>query len=179
MAVKQALLSRLIPKEEMLNQIFQLQGNITILSWKLPNLNPGDKWGIWYQQKVQGAGYVPLMLDTSNITFNDLFGTFINITINSPPGVSIGGGGLDVSYLALGDMQLIANPPVVFTNENSTITVTAKYEDGNPAIASTTLFSDLGYFNDLQNPLNNLTVSGLQLHKFQKQHRRPGTNICS
>jgi hypothetical protein len=135
------------------------QGNISILSWKLPNLDPGDKWGIWYQQKVQGAGYVPLMLDTSNITYNDLFGTFINITINSPPGVSIGGGGLDVSYIALGDMQLSANPQVVFTGENSIITVTA--------IASVTLYSDLGYFNDLQNPLNNLTVSGSNFTNFR------------
>ena len=107
------------------------------------------------------------MLDTSNITFNDLFGTFINVTINSPPGVSIGGGGLDVSYIALGDMQLIANPPVVFTGENSRITVTAKYEDGNPAIASATLYSDLGYFNDQQNPLNNLTVSGSNFTIFK------------
>lgn len=143
------------------------QGNITILSWKLPTLDPGDKWGIWYQQQVQGAGYVPLMLDTSNITYNDLFGTFINVNINSPPGVSIGGGGLDVSYIALGNMQLIANPPVVFTNENTTITVTAKYEDGNPAIASVTLYSDLGYFNDIQNPLNNLTVSGSNFTNFR------------
>lgn len=143
------------------------QGNITILSWKLPTLDPGDQWGIWYQQQVQGAGYVPLMLDTSNITYNDLFGTFINVNINSPPGVSIGGGGLDVTYIALGNMQLFANPPVVFTNENSTITVTAKYEDGNPAIASVTLYSDLGYFNDIQNPLNNLTVSGSNFTNFR------------
>lgn len=142
------------------------QGNISILSWKLPNLDPGEKWGIWYQQKVQGAGYVPLMLNTSNITYNDLFGSFIHVNINSAPGVNLGGGGAGVAYIALGNMQLIANPPVVFTNEPSIITVTAKYADGNPAIANATLYSDLGYFNDFQNPLNDLMISGSNFSNF-------------
>jgi Mg-chelatase subunit ChlD len=142
------------------------QGNISVLSWKLPNLNPGDKWGIWYQQKVQGAGYVPLMLDTSNITYNDLFGSYINVNIISAPGVNLGGGGAGVSYIALGNMQLIANPPVIFTHETSSIMVTAIYADGNPAIANVTFDTNLGYFNNLQNPLNNITVSGSNFVNF-------------
>jgi len=143
-----------------------IQGNISILSWKLPNLDPGDQWGIWYQQRVQGAGYVPLMLETSNITYNDLFGSFIHVNISSAPGVDLGGGGASVAYIALGNMQLSANPPVVFTHEPSVITVTANYVDGNPAIANVTLYSDLGYFNDLQNPLNNLMVTGSNFLNF-------------
>ena len=141
-------------------------GNVSILSWNLPTLDPGDKWGIWYQQKVQGAGYVPLMLDTSNITYNDLFGSFINVNIVSAPGVNLGGGGAGVSYIALGNMELIANPPVIFTHEISSITISAKYVDGNPALANVTLYSDNGYFNDLQNPLNDLIVSGSNFTNF-------------
>ena len=142
-------------------------GNISILSWKLPTLDPGDKWGIWYQQKVQGAGYVPLMLDSSNITYNDLFGSFINVNIVSAPGVNLGGGGAGVSYIALGNMQISANPPVVFANDLSKITITMKYDDGNPAIANVTLSSNLGYFNNVQNPLNGITISGSDIVNFR------------
>lgn len=136
------------------------EGNISMLTWELPNLMPGEKWGVWYQLIVQGAGYVPLILPSSNITYTDMNGTFVNVNIVYEGGVDTGGTGADVNYIALGNLQLSANPPVVFIGEPSRIMVTAKYVDGNPAIANATLDTNLGYFNDLQNPLNNLTVSG-------------------
>lgn len=141
-------------------------GNISILTWKLPNLMPGDKWGVWYQLIVQGAGYVPLILPSSNITYTDMNGTFINVNITNPGGVNTGGTGADVNYIALGGVQLSANPPVVLIGEPSRITLTATYDDGNPAIANATLYSNLGYFNISQNPLDNLAVSGSNFVNF-------------
>lgn len=142
------------------------EGNVSTLSWTLPSLNPGEKWGVWYQLAVQGAGYVPLILPTSNISYTDLNGTFITVNIIWSGGANLGGGGAGVNYIALGNVQLSANPPVVFTGEPSNIIVTATYVDGNPAIANVTLFTDLGYFNNLQNPLDGMTVSGSGFANF-------------
>ncbi|VVB86302.1 von Willebrand factor type A domain protein [uncultured archaeon] len=136
-------------------------GNISRLSWNLPNLTVGDKWGVWYQLQVNGAGYVPLVLPGSNITFFDMEANqTIIITITNSAGSDVGGNAAGVNYIALGNMQLNANPPAVFTGEPSSIMVTATYTDGNPAIANVTLDTDLGYFNNLENPLNNMTISG-------------------
>ncbi|VVB92804.1 von Willebrand factor type A domain protein [uncultured archaeon] len=132
-------------------------GNITLLSWNLPNLTVNDKWGVWYQLKVEGAGYVPLVLPGSNITFFDMESNqsiIINITSNAglnpsdpdnPP----------MSPTPLDNIQLSANPPVVFTGEPSRVMVSAKDKDGNWVIANVTLDTNLGYFiNNLQNPVN-------------------------
>lgn len=132
-------------------------GNVTLLSWPLPNLTVGDKWGLWYQVRVEGAGYVPLILSGSNITYlsmenNSNVQIIINI-VNSG-GSDVGGSGAGVSYVALGNLLLSANPSVISINEPSTIIVSAKYVDGNPAIANVTLYSDLGYFNGSLNPYN-------------------------
>jgi Mg-chelatase subunit ChlD len=141
-------------------------GNISILAWELPSLMPGEKWGVWYQLIVQGAGYVPLILPSSNITYTDMNGTFINVNIVYEGGVSVGGSGADVNYIALGNMQLNANPSVVFIGDPSRIMVKATYDEGSPAIADATLYSNLGYFNNLENPLDNLTVSGSNFVNF-------------
>jgi Mg-chelatase subunit ChlD len=143
-----------------------IAGNTSLLSWKLPSLNPGEKWGIWYQLTVQGAGYVPLILSTSNITYNDVNGSFITVNIVGSGGPSLGGRGATVNYIALGSVQLNANPQVVLIGEPSRITLTATYDDGNPAIANAIIYSNLGYFNNLQNPLDNLIVSGSDYVNF-------------
>lgn len=141
-------------------------GNITLLSWTLPDLTTGSKWGVWYQLEVQGAGNVPLILPGSNITFFDMEANqtiIINITISAD--TNVGGTAADVTYIALGDLLLSPDPPVVFINEPSRMIVTAKYADGNPAIANIIINSNLGYFNDISNPLN-LTVSGSSIVNF-------------
>jgi hypothetical protein len=139
-------------------------GNTTLLSWPLPNLTVGDKWGIWYQLLVEGSGYIPLILEGSNVTYFSLDANqsiVINIiNITNAGGADIGGNGASVSYIGLGDLLLTATPPEVFKGENSRITVSAKYTDGNPAIARVNLTSNLGYFNISENPLNDLMVSG-------------------
>ena len=138
-----------------------------MLSWNIPELTTGSKWGVWYQLEVQGAGNVPLILPGSNITFFDMEANqtiIINITISAD--TDVGGSAADVTYIALGDLLLNPIPPVVFINEPSRMIVTAKYADGNPAIANIILNSNLGYFNDISNPLKNLTVSGSGIVNF-------------
>jgi hypothetical protein len=143
------------------------QGNKSILSWKLPSMAPGDKWGIRYQARIQGAGYVPLLFDTSNITYNDFQGSFIFVNISSTPGVNLGGLGAAANYLMLAGFELNANPSVIHIGESSTVTMKAKYEclgDGFiecPAIAYVTLYSNIGYFNGTPNEqVYNIILSG-------------------
>ncbi|MHC1576709.1 MAG: VWA domain-containing protein, partial [Methanosarcinaceae archaeon] len=54
-------------------------GDRTQLLWQLPNMEPGEKWGVWYQLKVQGAGSVPLILPTSSINYTDVNGTMVDV----------------------------------------------------------------------------------------------------
>ena len=141
-------------------------GNEGILLWTLPNLNPGEKWGVWYQLTVQGAGFVPLILPTSTVTYTDVNGTSITININYGGGSSIGGSAADVDYLALGSVQMNVNPPVILIGGSSTITLTATYDDNNPAVAYVLLYTNLGYFNSYQNPVN-ITISGSDTVNFR------------
>jgi hypothetical protein len=145
-------------------------GNTTLLSWSLPNLTVGDKWGVWYQLLVEGSGYIPLILEGSNITYFSLDSNqtiVINIiNITNAGGSDIGGNGAGVSYIGLGDLLLIATPSEVFKGEKSRITVSSKYTDGNPAIARVNLSSNLGYFNISENPLDDLIVSGSEVVNF-------------
>lgn len=136
-------------------------GNKTILTWNLPNLDEGKYWGVWYQLRVEGAGYVPLILPTSNITYENVSGVNITVNITYGGGTSIGGSGADVNYIALGNLRISANPNVVLIGEPSIITITATYEDNNPAIANVTLYSSLGSLDE-----NNITISGSDTLNF-------------
>ena len=142
------------------------KGNETTLLWNLPNLNPGEKWGVWSQLVIQGAGYVPLILPNSNITYTDMNGTNITVNISYGGGSDVGGSGADVDYIALGYINISADTPVVLIGESSSLTISATYVDGNHAIANVVLDSDLGYFNDSgQNPFN-ITISGSDTVNF-------------
>jgi len=145
-------------------------GNTTLLSWPLPNLTVGDKWGIWYQLLVEGSGYIPLILEGSNITYFSLDANqsiVINIiNITNAGGSDIGGSGANISYMELGDLLLLATPSEILRGEQSKITVSPKFKDGNPAIARVNLSSNLGYFNNLENPLNDLIVSNTEVVNF-------------
>jgi Mg-chelatase subunit ChlD len=71
-------------------------GNSSSLEWQLPNMGPGDKWGVWYQMRVDGAGYVPIIMPTSTVTYTDLGGENITVYIPSGGSASVGGGGANV-----------------------------------------------------------------------------------
>ncbi len=134
-------------------------GNRNELQWNLPSMGPGDKWGIWYQLKVQGAGCVPLILPTSTVNYTDVNGTNINIKISYGGLTSIGGSGADVDYVSLGDITLSQVSPNILIGDNGTVRVNVSYSDGNPAIAHALIYTNMGAFNGYENPLN-LTVSG-------------------
>jgi len=132
----------------------------TILSWDMPNLNPGEKWGVWYQLKVNGAGYVPLILPSSYIGYTDVNGTNVTEEITYGGGSNLGGSGVNVNYLALSKLQLSANPSIVLVGEPSNIVVSANFVNGDPAIANINLHTNLGYFNNSFQNIFNLSVTG-------------------
>ncbi len=134
-------------------------GNRNELQWNLPSMGPGDKWGVWYQLKVQGAGCVPLILPTSTVNYTDVNGTNINIKISYGGVTSIGGSGADVDYISLGDVTLSQVSPNILIGDNGTVRVNVSYSDGNPAIAHALIYTNMGAFNGYENPLN-LTISG-------------------
>ena len=71
-----------------------------------------------------------------------------------------------MDYLALGSVQMNVNPPVILIGGSSTITLTATYDDNNPAVAYVLLYTNLGYFNSYQNPVN-ITISGSDTVNFR------------
>ncbi|MHC1571838.1 MAG: VWA domain-containing protein [Methanosarcinales archaeon] len=136
-------------------------GNITTLTWDLPSLGVGESWGVWYQLVVEGAGFIPLILPGSNLTYTDVNGENITVNITFGGGTSTGGSGADVDYIGLGSLELSADPTLILIGETSNITMRTWYTDGNPAIASVQLYTDIGYFNHDQTKTSIAkTVSG-------------------
>ena len=123
-------------------------GNETNVFWDLPNLNPTEKWGVWFQVRMQGAGYVPLILNNSNVTYNDVNNTNITVNINDISGPDISGSAADVEYVALDKLYLYVDHPIVVIGSPSELSIELRYADGNPAAAYVTFDADQGYFGD-------------------------------
>lgn len=137
----------------------------SVLSWQLPNLNPGEKWGIWYQMKVLGSGYVPVIMPQSNITYTDLNGSNVTVYLPTSGGSSVGGHSGGIWSYSLGSLTMTTDKPVTLINEPSKLTLWVKDTTGNYSFAYVTLYTNLGYFNQKQNPIN-ITVIGSETLNF-------------
>ncbi|WP_309739236.1 VWA domain-containing protein [Methanococcoides alaskense] len=135
------------------------EGSRSELLWDLPSMIPGQKWGVWYQLKVQGAGSVPLILPTSSLSYTDVNETTIDININYEGETGISGFGADVDYVSLGSISIVPESPTVLIDEDAILNLKAFYSDGNPAIVNMQIYSSIGAFNETENPMN-ITVSG-------------------
>ncbi|MEZ5335589.1 MAG: hypothetical protein R2741_10300 [Methanolobus sp.] len=133
--------------------------NMSLLQWQLPSMGAGDKWGIWYQMQIDGAGYVPLILPSSTVTYTDLSGE--NITVYVPGGgsASVGGGGASVLSYSLGEMDMVPEKDLLNIANPTKISMTLTDTTGNSSFAYVHLYSSIGYFNNYENPVN-ITVVG-------------------
>ncbi len=132
---------------------------MSILEWQLPNLGPGDKWGILYQMRVDGAGYVPLIMPTSSVTYTDLSGENITVYIPSGGNASLGGGDASVLSYALGTFHMEPERTILPIANTANISLTLTDVMGNSSFAYVHLYSSMGYFGDYENPIN-VTVVG-------------------
>ncbi len=147
------------PSQGNLEPTISTEGTRSELLWNLPSMIPGQKWGVWYQLKVQGAGSVPLILPTSSINYTDVNETNIDIKINYEGETGISGFGADVDYVSLGSISIVPEYPTVLIGEDAVLNLNAFYSDGNPAIADMQIYSSIGMFNETENPMS-ITVSG-------------------
>ncbi|WP_462271845.1 VWA domain-containing protein [Methanohalophilus sp.] len=146
--------------------VIENRGDRDVLRWDLPpTMGMGDKWGVWYQLKVQGAGTVPLILPTSTLNYTDVNDTSIDISISYSGDTSIGGSGAFVDYVSLGDVTIKPQSDIINISENDPVTITARYSDGNPAIANVLLYTNMGGFGGSQYPYN-ITISGSDTVNF-------------
>lgn len=137
----------------------------SVLSWQLPNLSPGEKWGVWYQLIVQGAGYVPIIMPQSNITYMDLNGTNVTVYLPAAGGASIGGSAAGIGSYSLGSLKMTTNKPVTAIDEPRELTLWVKDTTGNYSFAYVDLYTNLGYFENGQNHMN-ITVVGSEKLDF-------------
>lgn len=153
-------------------------GTTQTLKWKLPTMVAGDKWGMRYEMKVEGSGYVPLILPTSNITYSIPKGEGSSsegenttnekavINIHSVGGTPVGGGGGEPGVLSysLGGIKVVPDKRVIRTGDYTNITLTVFDRNGDPSFANIVLHSSLGTFGryDIGNNKNpaNITVVG-------------------
>lgn len=138
--------------------------NRSVLSWQLPTLSPGEKWGVWYQMVVEGTGYVPLVMAESNISYVDLSGT--NIQSSLPGGGSaIGGSSAGIDPYSLGSLTIEASKPLMLINESSELTLEVRDTTGNYTSAYVILYTNLGSLNG-QEARVNITVDGRRTLNF-------------
>ncbi|MDG6244217.1 MAG: VWA domain-containing protein [Methanolobus sp.] len=123
-------------------------GTKSIFEWKLPTLGPGDKWGIWYQMKVDGAGYVPIIMPTSTVTYTDLSGENITVVVGGVGGISAGGFGGGLSSFPLAYLDIVPDSNVISISETTTLTLTLTDTNGDPGNAHVYLYSTIGYFDE-------------------------------
>jgi Mg-chelatase subunit ChlD len=138
---------------------------MSILEWQLPSMGTGDKWGIWYQMRVDGAGYVPLIFPTSTITYTDLSGENITVYVPSGGSASIGGDGASVLSYSLGSLNLDSDRSILPIASKANIRLTLADTTGNSSFAYVHLYSSIGYFDNYENPIN-ITVVGSDSVEF-------------
>lgn len=137
----------------------------SVLTWQLPNLSPGEKWGVWYQMVVQGAGYVPIIMPQSNITYMDLNGTNVTVYLPAAGSANVGGNAAGIGSYSLGNLEMITDKPVTSIDESCELTLWVKDTTGNYSFAYVILYTNLGYFENGQNHIN-MTVVGSEKLDF-------------
>ncbi|SFM67179.1 VWA domain-containing protein [Methanolobus profundi] len=136
-----------------------ISSSMSTLEWQLPNMGAGDKWGIWYQMRIDGAGYVPIIMPTSTVTYTDLSGENITVYIPSGGTASVGGGAASVLSYSLGSLDMVPDKTTLPIASTSNIQLTLTDTMGNSSFAYVHLYSSIGYFDNYENPIN-LTVVG-------------------
>ncbi|WP_319506300.1 VWA domain-containing protein [uncultured Methanolobus sp.] len=137
----------------------------SILEWQLPNMGAGDKWGIWYQMRVDGAGYVPIIMPTSTVTYTDLSGENITVYVPASGSASLGGGGAGVLSYSLGSLDMEPDRTIMPIANTANIRLTLLDTLGNSSFAYVHLYSNIGYFGNYENPIN-VTVVGSDTVNF-------------
>jgi hypothetical protein len=140
-------------------------GSTSSLEWQLPNMGPGDKWGVWYQMKVDGAGYVPIIMPTSSVTYTDLSGENITVVVGGGGSASVGGGAASVSSYLLGNLDMVADNRIMYIDNSTTLTLSLEDTMGNSSYAYVYLYSNIGYFGSSENP-SNVTIVGSDSVEF-------------
>jgi Mg-chelatase subunit ChlD len=135
------------------------------LSWQLPSMGPGDKWGLWYQLKVEGAGYVPVIMPDSSVTYTDLDGQNITIYIPTSGGAAVGGGMASVLSYGLGELTMVPENRLVKIDDDTEVKLTLNDITGNSSFGYVLVYSSLGYFNNYENPVN-VSVVGSNTANF-------------
>ncbi|WP_370574220.1 VWA domain-containing protein [Methanomethylovorans sp.] len=154
------------PKRGNAEPVITTLSDRSVLTWQLPNLSPGEKWGVWYQMVVQGSGYVPLIMPQSNITYMDLNGTNVTVSVPAGAGGSITGnyGGINPSLI---DVSITSDRSMLLINDPSDLELAVKdTETGDPAVATVIVYTTLGFFNDYENPIVMYDVSGAETLNF-------------
>jgi Mg-chelatase subunit ChlD len=142
-----------------------ISGTTSTMEWQLPNMGPGDKWGIWYQMRVDGAGYVPIIMPTSTVTYTDLSGENITVVVGGGGAASVGGGAASVSSYSLGNLEMVPDDSIMKIDNSTTLTLTLEDTLGNSSYAFVYLYSNIGYFGSNENPIN-VTVVGSDTVEF-------------
>lgn len=128
------------------------QSHNSILTWQLPNLSPGEKWGIWYQMVVEGSGSVPIIMPQSYITYVDLNSTIVYVTVDDVSSEYVTGGSSPrLKAYPPGSLTLTPYKSLLLINEPTKMTVYVKDTTGNTTIADIILYTNLGFFNDYGN----------------------------
>ncbi|MDW7731109.1 MAG: VWA domain-containing protein [Methanolobus sp.] len=129
------------------------------LQWQLPTMGSGDRWGIWYQMRVDGKGYVSVILPTSTITYTDLDGEIITVSVPASGSASLGGTAAGAQSYGLGSLEMMPDERLIFIDDSTQITLTVEDINGSPSYAFVILDTDLGYFNNYENPFS-MTLNG-------------------
>ena len=135
------------------------------LQWQLPTMGSGDKWGIWYQMRVDGAGYVPIIMPSSTITYTDLSGQNVTVYVPASGSASLGGSAAGALSYGLGSLELVPDERLILIDDSNQITLSIWDVTGNSSFAYVILETDLGYFNNYENPVN-MTVVGSDTVNF-------------
>ena len=138
--------------------------NRSVLSWQLPTLSPGEKWGVWYQMFVEGTGYVPLVMAGSNISYMNVAGEDIQSYVPGE-GSTLRGSSAGIDPYPLGSLIMTASKPLILINESSQLTLEVRDTTGNYTSAYVILDTNLGSLNGQQNRIN-VTVDGRRTLTF-------------
>ncbi|MFA0821629.1 MAG: VWA domain-containing protein [Methanomethylovorans sp.] len=138
--------------------------NRSVLSWQLPTLSTGEKWGVWYQMVVEGTGYVPLVMTGSNISYMNVAGEDIESSVPGG-GSAISGSSANSDPYPLGSFTITASKPLMLINESSELTLEVRDITGNYTSAYVILYTNLGSLNGQQNRIN-VTVDGRRTLTF-------------
>jgi Mg-chelatase subunit ChlD len=125
------------------------------LEWQLPNMGAGDKWGIWYQMKVNGAGYVPIIMPTSTITYTDLSGQIIEIQVSGGGSTSLSGSIAEIFDSEMQTLILDIDKDTIAIENSTSIYLDVINVNGSSSYSNVYLYSNIGYFTDNYNSVNN------------------------